>query len=129
MRRSEQTFDLPLVSNSPLVSEKCIYFGNGRRQSNKVQAQAAEQCRPVRLGRRLQLLFFQPCQNERINRVASPSVLLHFGDLRTRRCLESPMSSPIFSIGNGGFRPISALIDPGSEQADLFVAKRIAFFW
>src|SRR4029077_16340335 len=85
MRGREQAFDDSFVSVRPAVGDEIIYFFDRWRQANEVQAQSADQSRPVRLGRRFELFLLQSRQDEIINRILRPPLFFDRWNRRTYR--------------------------------------------
>ena len=86
--------DNALVSIGTFVGEKCFHFGRGWRQADQIEIHAAQQCYLVCLGRWLEIGGFQLGENEMIDGIFRPALLLYCGlsmPLRRDEC-------PVFSF-------------------------------
>ena len=81
MTRCKKSIDQPFVCIGVLIILECFDLSRRRRQTNQVEADAANQGSTVSLCRRAQTLTFQAGQHKAINRVPSP---VHFPHRRCR---------------------------------------------
>ena len=102
VRRTEQALDCCLVSILRLVGEEGVHFGDGWRQADQVQAQAAKQGDLVRGGCGLELFLFEPGEDKVIHRVARPVFARRRRRLRLQRRFEGPVLLPIFALSRFG---------------------------
>jgi len=72
MRRCQQLIDQPLVRTRGCVREKGIDVRRRGRKADQVQVRAADKRHAIRIGRKRQTLFFEPRQNELIDRRTGP---------------------------------------------------------
>ncbi len=117
MGARQEALDHLLVGILVPIGDEGIDLGNGRGQPDQVEAQAADQRDPVRLGRRLETFPLQAGQHEPIDRVPHPALIAGAGHGGTSRRVERPVvlrGARLPVVGPG--RP---LVDPGAEQADL----------
>ena len=66
-------------------------LGRFRRQTGQIEAGTAGQRAAIGLGRRLQPDRFQPRQNETVDRISHPRLVLHRGQRRAHRRDERPV--------------------------------------
>ena len=112
-RRVEQAVDHFLVGIGGFVGQEGVEFGQRRRQSHQVEADAPQQRPLVGFGRGGQADGLQPLQHKIVNRVSRPDLVL---DGRRRGAFwrdERPM------LGEFG-----SLFDPQPEQFLLFGRQR-----
>ncbi len=91
------------------------HFLRRRGQAAQVETDAAQQRIAIRLGRRLQSLFFQTSQHEEIQSVPRPGPIADAGERRTLGLEERP----VFGIRR-------TLVDPALERRDLRECQRVA---
>ncbi len=123
--RSQQPFDLALVSAGGAVRQKSVDVGDRGRQPDEIQAQAAQERCPVgRVGRR-QTKTLQPGQHEAIDVIGDPRGVLDFGNNRTRWRTKCPVRARIFLDLAGALGPGGALIDPILHALDFGRRQRL----
>src|SRR5262249_39446123 len=116
----EQPIDQTLISVRTVVREEVVDLLNRGRQTEQVEAQAADQCGSIRLRRWCDLLRLQPGHDKRIDPIADRRGIGDPGQIGPANRLKGPV------IGRGArrgarrfLRPASALLDPGTKDADL----------
>ena len=114
-RRGEQTVHDFFVSSGRLVSEEGIHFVRRRRQSREVLRHAADEGGLVRFRRGPELFLVQLREDERVNLVLRPLLVLNHGQRRTFRSFVSPVRLPGRAFG-----------DPALEKIDLCGRKLFA---
>ena len=75
--RSQQPVHQLLVSPRALLGKKILDFPEGGRESNKVEGQAPNEGPAVRFRRGTYSFPFQPGQNEKIDGICWPALVLH----------------------------------------------------
>ena len=127
VRRFEQPINEFLVGVRSLVIHKRIDFFDSRRQTKQIEIQSPNERDSIRFRRRRDPALLQLGQHKRVDRIANPIVLLH----RRRRGIADrlirPMRALRFFLGSICVGPNAALINPSSQDADLFRLELIPF--
>src|SRR6266516_2479093 len=136
MRRGQQFVHYLLKRLRRIVVEEIICFFRRRRQADQVEIDTANQ--GARIGRfvRGHPVRFEFRENESVNVVPDPGVVLHRRKRRFLDRLESPMVFAVAAVfardrrgRTRGPRVGRAHFDPGNEVADLRLRKLLALRW
>ena len=124
VRRVQQAVDQSLVAVRSGVGRKCRHLAGRRREPGQVQAEAADQRRRRRFGRRVKALPLQTCQHEPIDLVPKPCGVRDARRLGPPHRLEGPVGRlrPLARAATGRLRrtrPRGPLVDPRPQQTDL----------
>ena len=113
--------------------DKRVIGGSGvdvcraRRQSRQVEERPAHQGIGRRFRRRLQALPLEPCEDERINRIADPVRVAHLGHCRPPIRAKRPMPWTRLGIRRlVGHSPLRTLGDPRTERVDILPRQWVA---
>ena len=113
-RRGQQPIHGALVGVGADISQKFVERRRRRRQAGEVERNAAEERRLVGRGRKREVFFFEPGDNEAVDGILD--VGFGIGDSRQRR------------LHWGGERPVRAILgalgDPAAQRGDLGGGER-----
>ena len=122
VRRAQKLVNALLVSVGRRVSQKGIELGGRRRQTGQVEGHPPEQSRFVSFGRGLQSLGLEARQDEVVDGVARPGVVLHLGCGGPLGRNECPVQFPFRSLIN----PLADQLDLLRGQASVGIGGRHA---
>ena len=128
VRRFQELVDGPLVGVGRVVGEKRIHRLRRRREADEIEARASQQRGPIRFRRRFDVLLLQFRQDEGVDRIANPTLVLDLGQRRPGDGLERPMAGGGMNrfLARRGVGPSGAVVDPGPYQGNLFRRERVA---
>ena len=126
--RGEQPIDQPGISVGRGIGHERLDLGGLGRQADQVEGQAADQGPTVGFGRGLETLRLQLRQDEAVDRVARPRLVLDLGRRGIFDRLEAPVSGALAEVersdlrgraGLGRHRPGGSALDPLGQDGDL----------
>ncbi len=91
MRRSQQAIHKAVICIRTAVGEKGVDLRGRGRQSDQVQAQAADQRGAIGFGRGRQVFLIEAREHEPVDGIARPRCVAHRGRWGTHRNLERPV--------------------------------------